>query len=237
MIERGGPVMYVILAASVIGVAFALETMFRVRAGAVLPESAVKLLREKQDRSAVGQIIADHPKTALAEILQAGQRWQHGSLEQIQSAIEERVDHFLWLYRKAARPIGILANITPLLGLLGTVIGIIKAFDTVAKEGALGDPGALADGIAQALLTTCFGLIVAIPLLLIYHYLIGVVEQRLRRCEELAKLNLIQPPKAGEENTSAADSPSPGEADTPEDEAPKADPPSTPDAPPSSADT
>jgi biopolymer transport protein ExbB len=82
-----------------------------------------------------------------------------------------------------------------LLGLLGTVFGIIEAFDVVAQQGALGDPSALADGIAEALLTTAFGLIVAIPMLLAYHYFVGKVESLLHRCEELAKEALILPPE------------------------------------------
>jgi biopolymer transport protein ExbB len=94
-----------------------------------------------------------------------------------------------------ARPLGIIANTAPLLGLLGTVIGIVEAFDVVARQGALGDPSALADGIAKALLTTVFGLIVAIPTLMAYHYFVGRSEALLRRCEELAKEALVLPPE------------------------------------------
>jgi biopolymer transport protein ExbB len=82
-----------------------------------------------------------------------------------------------------------------LLGLLGTVIGIIEAFEVVAGEGSMGvNTAALAGGIAKALLTTCFGLIVAIPLLLSHHYLVGKIEALVRRSEELVKEYQILPP-------------------------------------------
>jgi len=108
--------------------------------------------------------------------------------------VEEKTDEYLWQFKRSARPLGILASVAPLLGLLGTVLGIIRAFDVVARAGALGDPGALAGGISEALLTTCFGLIVAIPLLLAHHYFVGRIEALLHCCEVLAKENLIRPP-------------------------------------------
>ena len=68
--------------------------------------------------------------------------------------------------------------------------------DTARYSGrpALRRPSSSLDGIAKALLTTCFGLIVAIPMLLAYHYFMGKIETQLRKCEELAKENLILPP-------------------------------------------
>jgi biopolymer transport protein ExbB len=69
-----------------------------------------------------------------------------------------------------AYPIAVIGNLEPLLGLLGTIFGMIEVFDVVAVAGELGDPGMMADGISKALVTTAVGLVLAIPLLSAYHY-------------------------------------------------------------------
>lgn len=194
-IQRGGEVMYVILLASVLGLAAILDVAFRTRQAAILPKNIRKDLQERGEPLRIGEIIGGNERVSIVKILKAGHIWHKGSNEQIQYAVEKAVDEIVWQLKRVARPIGIIANTTPLLGLLGTVIGIIQAFDVVARQGALGDPGALAGGISKALLTTCFGLIVAIPLLLAYHFFIGKIETQLRKCEELAKESLILPPE------------------------------------------
>ena len=194
-LQRGGSVMYVILVLSIVGLAVILEMAYRTRQSITLPKHIIKALEDPDTNVAVDELIGDNPKTGICRFLQAGRLWKKGTNEQVQAAIEEAVDEALWRYRKGIRPLGVIATTAPLLGLLGTVIGIIQAFDVVARKGALGDPGALAGGISKALLTTCFGLIVGIPVLLAYHYLNGRIEARLRHCEELAKKTLILPPE------------------------------------------
>ncbi len=194
-VQRGGEVMYVILGLSIIGLALILEVAFRTRRGAILPPSARRTLEGPDAREAVPSLIEKNQKVCVYRILSVGHLWRKGTTQQIQAAVEETVDEMVWRLRRCARPIGIIANTAPLLGLLGTVMGIIEAFDVVAREGALGDPTALAAGISKALLTTCLGLIVAIPMLLSYHYFTGKAEALLHRCEELAKEALILPPE------------------------------------------
>jgi biopolymer transport protein ExbB len=198
--EKGGYIMYVILAASVVGVAFLFECLFRTRRAAILPKRFAEILASHEARGFLDKLLDEQGESAMRRVLRAGRYWRHGTNDQIQAAIEEAVDHELWTLRRSARPIGIVANTAPLLGLLGTVIGIIEAFDVVAQQGALGDPGALANGIAKALLTTWLGLIVAIPLLLCYHFLMGRIEALLRHCEALAKENLLVAPEAPAED-------------------------------------
>ncbi len=191
-LQRGGVVMYVILALSIVGLGFIFEAAYISRRNVILPLGTQRRLEQGiSDDEAKG--LADG-SSSIDQIVTAGFRWRNGTNDQIAGAIEELVDEIIWKLKRAARPIGIIANTTPLLGLLGTVIGIIQAFDVVAQQGALGDPGALAGGISKALLTTCFGLIVAIPMLLTYHYLTGRIETLVRHCEILAKQALIMPP-------------------------------------------
>ena len=194
-LQRGGEVMYVILALSVLGLGLILDAAFRTRRGRIIPAEAVKILESEDKPAAVAELVARQSNVCLIRILQVGHRWRKGTTEQIQAAVEETVDEMLWRFKRSVKPIGIIANTAPLLGLLGTVIGIVEAFDVVARQGALGDPSALAGGISKALLTTCFGLIVAIPMLLTYHYLNGKIETQLRMAEELAKEALILPPE------------------------------------------
>lgn len=198
-LQRGGTVMYLILALSIVGFGFILEAAWRSRNGAILPRSLEKELDDGADEAVIAQLAKAEAGTVIQGILAAGYLWRHGSGEEIAAAIEEKTDERLWQLKRTVRPLGIIANTAPLLGLLGTVIGIIQAFDVVARQGALGDPGALAGGISKALLTTCFGLIVAIPLLLAYHFFIGRIEAQTRKCEILAKAHLILPPAPEEE--------------------------------------
>jgi biopolymer transport protein ExbB len=99
--------------------------------------------------------------------------------------------------QRNVRVLGIVANLAPLLGLLGTVLGMIEAFDRVAEVGALGKQTELAGGIAEALLTTAFGLLVAIPSVLLYHYLKGKAESLVREMEETAGDFALRVDRAG----------------------------------------
>ncbi len=82
----------------------------------------------------------------------------------------ELVSRELAIHHQRAYPLGIVATLAPLLGLLGMIFGMITTFETVAMAGALGDPTQLASGISEALVTTGLGLAVAIPFLALYHF-------------------------------------------------------------------
>lgn len=193
--ERGGSVMWPILGLSVVGLALLLEVAVRTRKKNILPDAGVQALQGSTDkRAAVALLLQQDSRCCLHRVLAIGQRWRHGTTVQIQAAIEEAVDDMRWQLRRSVRALGIIANTAPLLGLLGTVLGITQCFDVVSKQGALGDPSALAGGISEALLTTCFGLIVAIPMLLCHHYYLGKIDTLMKQCEELAKEALILPP-------------------------------------------
>lgn len=115
--------------------------------------------------------------------------------------IEETISHegakSIQTIEKNVRGLAIIAHITPLLGLLGTIIGIIKAFMQVEEVGGRVDVAVLAGGIWEALLTTAFGLIVAIPSLLMYHYLDSRVAKYALLMKDLSRelLKLIKSKK------------------------------------------
>jgi biopolymer transport protein ExbB len=103
---------------------------------------------------------------------------------EMEAALEEAGSRELYDLRKNARPLGVVADVAPLLGLMGTVLGMIKAFEVVARTGALGRTELLAEGIGEALLTTAFGLSVAVPCLIFHHYFRGKADDLLRSMED-----------------------------------------------------
>jgi biopolymer transport protein ExbB len=86
--------------------------------------------------------------------------------------------------------LGVVANLAPMLGLLGTVLGMIKAFAVISKSGT-GNPGLVASGISEALITTATGLAIGIPALALYHYFRGKIDRIIFEMEEVS-LQLIE---------------------------------------------
>ena len=176
IVTAGGWLMLPIIACSVIALAIIAERFFTLRESKVLPVNLVadvwrlastkqlteEKVREYQHGSPLGQIVA------------AGLLNRHKDREAMKEAIEEvggQVAHELERYLNA---LGTIASITPLLGLLGTVIGMIKVFTNITTVG-VGNPALLAGGISQALVTTAGGLMIAIPSLIFYRYFRGKV--------------------------------------------------------------
>lgn len=177
IIRAGGWLMLPILACSVIAFAIIAERFWTLRASRILPPNLVgrgwQFARERQlderhlealrESSPLGRIFAagvgarDHGRAAMAEAIEdAGRHEAH------------RLERYL-------NTLGTIAAISPLLGLLGTVVGMIRVFGAISAEG-MGDMPALAGGISEALITTASGLVVAIPALMAYRYFRGLVD-------------------------------------------------------------
>lgn len=182
---KGGPLMYPILACSVLALAIFLErfwTYLRVSKGLHLLVREVEglVLKERIDEAI---IVCQRSGTPLARILIAALRNAGKPREQLKVAVEEvgareapPLERYLGL-------LGIIASIAPLLGLLGTVFGMIEAFNVIALQGH-GTPATLGGGISQALITTAAGLTVAIPILLAHKYLSSRADRMLLDMEE-----------------------------------------------------
>ena len=121
----------------------------------------------------------------LGSILSAGISNRHENREVMKESIEDTGRHIVHELERYLNSLGTIAAITPLLGLLGTVIGMIKVFSTITTQG-VGDPGALAGGISEALITTAAGMSVAIPTLMFYRYFRGRVRMLVLRMEQEA---------------------------------------------------
>ena len=140
-----------------------------------------------QDEGDIDAILALCRKfdSSLSRILEAGfRRFDFGLLE-TESAIEGAGQHEVALLTSHLRLLGAIAAITPMIGLLGTVTGMIQAFENIAQSGT-GNPNLMASGIAEALTTTAAGLMVAIPSLAAYHFIRGRVDRLVYEIEEIA---------------------------------------------------
>ena len=126
----------------------------------------------------------------LGRILAAGLVNMQHDREIMKEAIEETGRQVVLELERFLNTLGTIASITPLLGLLGTVIGMIKVFSAITAQG-VGNPAVLAGGISEALITTAAGLSVAIPSLMFYRYFRGKVDMLVIRMEE-ESLKLVE---------------------------------------------
>jgi biopolymer transport protein ExbB len=181
IVKEGGPLMIPIGLCSFILVAFVFERAISLRRGRVIPRPFVKRflkqLREGDlDRQRALALCRDS-RSPVAEVFAgAVRKWGRPAVEVEQAIIDsgERVTNGL---RRYLRVINGVATVAPLLGLLGTVLGMIRAFNNIATADALGRPELLAKGISEALLTTAAGLTVAIPALIFYLFFVSRVDR------------------------------------------------------------
>ena len=187
LIRAGGFLMWPILACSIISMAIIAERFWSLRQTKIAPTSLVANVWQwhKSDQLDAKRIQALRTNSPLGMILAAGLLNRKHSREIMKESIEEvgrLVAHGL---ERFLNTLGTISSITPLLGLLGTVIGMIKVFTVITSQG-IGDPSVLSEGISEALLTTAAGLSVAIPSLMFYRYFRGKVDDLVVTMEQEA---------------------------------------------------
>jgi biopolymer transport protein ExbB len=187
MVVNGGPVMIPIALCSVIALAYIVERSVRLRDGELgsrsLGRRVLAALRSSGPDDALA-VCAERPRP-LTRILAAGlTRAGNGRLE-LEKAVEDAGVREVKRLSANLKPLVVVGMIAPLLGLLGTVWGMIEAFSSIALEGGLGRPELLASGISQALITTAAGLTIAIPTQAAYYWFKGRIERFARRAEDL----------------------------------------------------
>lgn len=180
-IRAGGPLMIPILICSFVLCAFVFERGFALRRGRVAPTPFVKrffhqLDAGQLDREQALALCRENGSPTATMFLAAIGKWGRASVE-VEQAVLDSGERAVTGLRKHLRVLNGISTISPLLGLLGTVCGMITAFDDIAAGDAMGRPEQLATGIGQALLTTAAGLLVAIPALISYLYFVGRVDQ------------------------------------------------------------
>lgn len=177
LIKSGGWLMLPIVACSIVALAVVGERLWALQRKRVIPRHLVaevwhKVKNHTLDASQLRDIRAGSP---LGRVIAAGLVNMHHSRELMMESIEDTGRHEAHGLERYLNSLGTIATVTPLLGLLGTVVGMIQVFGTIDAQG-LGNAGALAGGISTALITTAAGLVVAIPSLMAYRYLRGKVD-------------------------------------------------------------
>ena len=193
LFRKGGVTMYFILFTSILALAIVSERLWNLRKSKIISTAFLEEIKRHWYRRATSDAIdvCEKHDIAISRILRAGLvRFELG-LEQVENAIETAGQHEATLLRKNLVFLGFLANVAPMLGLFGTVLGMIKSFDAIARFGTAGNPGLVAAGIAEALITTAYGLMVGIPSLAAYYYFKRKVDMRIFEMEEIA-VNLMQ---------------------------------------------
>ena len=179
--------MWPILACSVIAMAIIVERLWAYRRRKVLPSNLVAQIWQlhQNNQLTAAHIATVRKSSALGRILAAGLVNRKHSREVMKEAIEEEGRQVVHELERYLNTLGTIANISPLLGLLGTVIGMIKVFTAITSAG-VGNPAVLAGGISEALITTAAGLSVAIPAVIFHRYLSGRVDRIVLSMEEQA---------------------------------------------------
>lgn len=182
---KGGVFMHPILLCSIISLAIFMERLWSLRRKKVIPESILpkieKLVREEKLSEAIGFCKLDN--SSLSRVLLVGLKNAGTKREHLKEVIEEVGSREATYLERYIEALATIASISTLLGLLGTISGMIKIFSVISRE-VIVNPTTLAGGIAEALNTTAFGLVVAIPSTVFYKYLIGKVETMIVEMEE-----------------------------------------------------
>ena len=187
LLKAGGILMVPIVACSILALAIILERIWTLRASRVAPPQSInELWRWIKKKELNGRKLkALQASSPLGRILAGGLINANHGREIMKESIEHEASQVIHELERFLNPLGTIATITPLLGLLGTVIGMIKVFAEIQLAG-VGNAGNLAGGISEALITTAAGLSVAIPALICHRYFIRRVDELVVNMEQEA---------------------------------------------------
>ncbi len=195
IIKSGGWMMVPIILCSVMAMAIIGERLWSLQKRYIVPKGLVaqvwKWVKEGQlDRRRLEALRNNSP---LGKILVAGLMNMHQSRDVMKASIEESAGQVILELERYLSTLGTIAEIAPLLGLLGTVTGIIRMLSAVGEAG-LGNPMVLSSGLAEALITTAAGLLVAIPAFIFYRYFRRLVDELIIAMEQeaLKMIDMLQ---------------------------------------------
>ncbi len=191
-VVAGGWLMVPIIFCSIVALAIVAERFWALQSDKIAPGSLVaSIWKLHQDGKLSNRHIEQlHNSSPLGRVLAAGLVNMDHDRVVMKEVIEENGRQVVSELERYLNTLGTIASITPLLGLLGTVIGMIKVFSAITAHG-VGDPTILAGGISEALITTAAGISVAIPSLMFYRHLRGKVDLLVLKMEE-ESLKLVE---------------------------------------------
>ncbi|MBM7623278.1 MotA/TolQ/ExbB proton channel family protein [Sporohalobacter salinus] len=178
---KGGPTIIPLLVCSILSVAIILERYFYFRS---INNNDFRLVKRVElllsnDKLSKAKKEAENTNGPISAMILAGLEKYGHDRQTVKEFIQARGQHEIKVMEKRLRVLDFIASVAPLLGLLGTVIGIIESFNILAGAQGMAAPSALSAGIAEALISTAIGLIVAIPTMLFYTYLDSKVEAKM----------------------------------------------------------
>lgn len=187
LIEKGGPVMWVLLAYSIVAVAIVVERLVHLQLLPKLNDDPEQLYalngRRMAPEAAIAIGVREAAQQGVKDLARVASRIGSEQLARMESGL---------------RTLAWLGNTAPLLGLFGTITGMIKAFQVIEAAGGKVDAQVLAGGIWEAMITTGAGLAVAIPVLFLLHFLEGLVDRRAKSMQRVASMVIEQLPHAPE---------------------------------------
>jgi len=202
IIFRGGPLMWPIMACSVVALAVAIERFVALRRAAVSTREFMDTIRQvlRQGRAQDAIVVCNEAEGPLARIALAGLLKHDRTRADVARALEDAGKIEAPRLERYVGALGTCASVAPLLGLLGTVQGMITCFGAIQFKQGMVNPSDLAGGIGNALVTTAAGLVVAIPAMIAHNYFVARVDHTLVQLEingsEL--LELISPEEQSE---------------------------------------
>jgi len=185
ILEKGGIVMWLIMLLSIIAAVIIIERLLYFRKIRIDEEKMISRLKATLQKKHFDEALAicENNPSPVTNLMKVGIEHRAYPRETIREAIMDAANLEVPEMERHLPALGTISHIAPLLGLLGTVTGNIRAFGVLGKFGAVGDPGLLAKGIAEALLTTAAGIIVAVPAVIFYNYLVSKVNHSILRLE------------------------------------------------------
>ena len=203
----GGPVMVPIGLSSLVGLAVLLERLFALRRGRVVPHGLVVEAHEliKQERYADALTLCRKSASPAARVIEVALEARGQPRDQIKERLEEIGRREAAELERYSQVLGTVASIAPLLGLLGTVWGMILTFEVIQEQG-VGVVSSLAGGISQALITTMAGLTVGIPALIAYRWVLARADDLVLDLEDAA-LGVLDPLSLTPPSTEGAERP------------------------------
>jgi biopolymer transport protein ExbB len=189
--KDGGPVMIPLFICSFITMVFVFERAISLRRGRVIPRPFVKRFLHqvdegKLDRDGAIELCLENGSPVAMVFAATARKWGRPSVE-LEQAIIDAGDRAAGPLRRYVRLFNAVATLSPLMGLLGTVLGLIRMFNAIAKSDAMGRTEMLAGGIGEAMITTASGLIIAIPAMCFYVLFVSKVDRLLMEIDEHAQ--------------------------------------------------
>jgi biopolymer transport protein ExbB len=208
LISKGGIILVAIILLSIVAVAIIIERLWYFRKIRVDEETVFQRLRSTLQKRRYEEAISicENTPSPITNLMRVGIEHRQYSQEIIKDAITDAANLEVPRMERYLSFLGTIGQISPLLGLLGTVTGNIQAFGVLGDfQAAGGNPAVLAQGIAEALITTAAGIIVSIPAVIFYNYLVNKVNHSIIRLENRVTEMMLLFKGKPSENTEAAE--------------------------------